>query len=82
MIDMRHQRHADLLGDFERDPPAARCPKCPTSAGRPAPLMPTMRSRFCSATVGGVDRIHQPDLFALADHDPMREAEDAGMRDV
>ena len=30
----------------------------------------------------GVDRIHQPDLLALADHDPMREAEDAGVRDM
>src|SRR5713101_6485802 len=30
----------------------------------------------------GVDRIHQPDLFTLADHDPMREAVDAGMRDM
>ena len=29
-----------------------------------------------------VDRIHQPELLALADHDPLREAEDAGMRDV
>src|SRR6202043_1083507 len=30
----------------------------------------------------GVDRIHQPDLLTLADHDPMREAEDAGVRDM
>ena len=30
----------------------------------------------------GVDRVHQPQLLALADHDPMREAEDAGVRDV
>src|SRR5712675_1427884 len=28
----------------------------------------------------GVDRIHQPELFTLSDHDPMREAEDAGVR--
>jgi len=28
----------------------------------------------------GVDRIHQPDLLALADHDPVREAENAGVR--
>src|SRR5713101_2658116 len=30
----------------------------------------------------GVDRIHQPDLLTLADHDPMREAVDAGVRDM
>ncbi len=29
-----------------------------------------------------VDRVHQPHLFALADHDPMRETVDAGMGDV
>src|SRR5712675_3013797 len=28
----------------------------------------------------GVDRIHQPELLTLADHDPMREAENAGVR--
>src|ERR1700676_2816046 len=26
--------------------------------------------------------MHQPDLLTLADHDPMRVAEDAGMRDM
>ena len=30
----------------------------------------------------GADRIHQPKLLALPDHDPVREAEDAGVRDV
>ena len=30
----------------------------------------------------GVDRVHQPHLLALADHDPMREAVDAGVGDV
>ena len=44
--------------------------------------MPTMRSRLCLRHLDGVDRIHQPHLLALADHDPMREAEDAGMRDM
>ena len=44
--------------------------------------MPTMRSRFCVRHRDGVDRVHQPDFFALADHDPMREAVDAGMRDM
>jgi hypothetical protein len=32
--------------------------------------------------LGGADRIHQPQFLALADHDAVREAEDAGMRDV
>ncbi|MGY4354189.1 hypothetical protein ACVW0J_000682 [Bradyrhizobium sp. i1.7.7] len=32
--------------------------------------------------LGRLDRVHQPQLLALADHDPVREAEDAGMRDV
>src|SRR5215475_3476761 len=29
-----------------------------------------------------VDRVHQPDLLALADHDALRKAVDAGVRDV
>jgi hypothetical protein len=29
-----------------------------------------------------VDRIHQPHLLALTDHDPMREAVDPGVGDV
>lgn len=32
--------------------------------------------------LGRLDRIHQPQLLALADHDPVREAENAGMRDM
>lgn len=32
--------------------------------------------------LGRIDRIHQPQLLALADHDPVRETEYAGMRDV
>ncbi len=30
----------------------------------------------------GVDRVHQPHLLTLADHDAMREAVDAGVGDV
>src|SRR5882724_9028462 len=32
--------------------------------------------------LNGIDRIHQPDLLTLANHDAMRVAVDAGMRDM
>src|SRR5882757_2314289 len=81
MIDVRHQRHADLLGDLKRDferhdPRSARGVAAYAHLDADDEIAVELRHP------DGVDRIHQSDLLALADHDPMREAEDAGMRDV
>src|SRR5450631_2517905 len=81
MVDMRHQRHADLLGDLKRnferhDRRRARGVAAYSHLDADDEVAVEVRH------AGGVDRIHQPDLLTLADHDPMREAEDAGVRDM
>ena len=81
MVDMRHQRHADLLGDLKRD-----VERHDSRGARGVLAYPHLDADDEVAIIlrhlDRVDRIHQPELLALADHDPMREAEDAGMRDV
>ncbi len=81
MVDMRHQRHADfvcdLKRDFERhDPRGARGVEAYSHLDADDEVAVLLRH------LDGVDRIHQPELLALADHDPMRKAEDAGMRNM
>src|SRR6202011_5830905 len=81
MVDVRHQRHADLLGDLKRDferhdSRGARGIAAYSHLDADDEVAVELRHP------DGVDRIHQPDLLALADHDPMRVAEDAGVRDM
>ncbi len=81
MVDMRHQRHADLLGDLERDV-ERHDPRGAGGVQADAHLDADDEVAIGLGHADGVDRIHQPHLLALADHDPLREAEDAGMRDM
>src|SRR6202040_2752109 len=81
MIDMRHQRHTDLFGDLKRD-----FERHDPRGARSVEAYPHLDADN-EVAVGlghgdGVDRIHQPEFLTLANHDPMREAEDAGVRDM
>ena len=81
MVDMRHQRHADLVCDLKRDlerHDTRRARRMEADPDLDADDEIAVRVRH----VSGVDRIYQPELLALAYHDPIREAEDAGMRDM
>ena len=81
MIDVAHQGHADLLGhlerDFERhDPGGAGGVQADPHLDADDEVAVGVRD------FGRADRIHQPQLLALADHDAVGEAKDAGMRDM
>jgi hypothetical protein len=81
MVDMRHQRHADLFSDLKRDVERHD----PRGARGVEPYLHLDADDEVAVLLGhiyGVDRIHQAHLFALADHDPMRETEDAGVGHV
>ena len=81
MVDMRHQGHADLLRHFERDlerhqPRGARGEQTDPDLDADDEVAILVRD------ARGIDRIHQAQLLAFADHHPVGEAEDAGMRDM
>ena len=57
-------------------------PELPEAPRPTRTLMPTITSRLALATSTALDRVHQPQLLALADHHAVGEGVDAGVRDV
>ncbi|GMO90059.1 hypothetical protein BwSH17_77590 [Bradyrhizobium ottawaense] len=78
---MRHQGHADLVGNLERNVERHH-PRRARGMQADAHLDADDDIAVGIGHLGRLDRIHQPQFLALADHDPVREAEDAGMRHV
>src|SRR5438445_11567820 len=77
MVDMPHQRHADLLGDLKRD--IERHDPRGTRGVEPYPHLDADDAMADGLRhADPVDRLHQPNLPPLADPDPMREAVAAG----
>ncbi len=76
---MAHQGHADLLGHFEPDL-EWHDPRRAGGVQAHAHLDADDEVAVGVRDFSGADRIHQPQLFALAHHDAIGEAEDAGMR--
>src|SRR4029453_5061775 len=81
LIDMRHHRHPDFLGDLERD-----IERYGARAARSARADPDLDADDDVAIGIGdlhrIDRCHQPQLLALADHHPRRERVDSGEGDM
>ena len=81
LVDVRHHRHADFVRDLERDVERHRA-RAARGASAHADLDADDDVAIGIGDLHRIDGRHQPDLLALADHDPMREAVDAGMRDM
>ena len=81
MVDMRHQRHADLVGDLQRDVERRRALVAGGVLADPhldADDHVAVRVR----DLGRLLRRHHAGVLALADHDGVREGVDAGKGDV
>ena len=70
MVDMAHQGHADLFGDLQRDI-QRHDPRGAGGVQTYPHLDADDEVAIFIRHLGGVDRIHQPKFFALADHDPI-----------
>ncbi len=81
MIDVRHQRQPDFPGNLERDVERHN-PRGARGVTADADLDADDEIAIGVRHGDGVDRIHQPELLALADHDAVRKAENAGVRDM
>jgi hypothetical protein len=81
IVDVRHHRHADFVRDLERDVErhGARAAR---GASADADLDADDDVAIGVGDLHRIDRRHQPDLLALADHHPRREGVDAGEGDV
>jgi len=81
VVDVRHQRHADLLGDLKRDV-ERHDPEVPEAWRPTRTLIPTIRSRLASATltasIGFISRISSlsPTITRC------EKAKNAGVRDM
>jgi hypothetical protein len=81
VVDMGHHGHADLLGDLDGD--IERHGSRRAGGVKPDPdLDPDDEVAICIRDLRAVDRVHERELAAFADHHPLVEAVDAGMRDV
>jgi hypothetical protein len=78
---MRHQRHADLLGNLQRDV-ERRCSRAARSAGADAHLDADNNVAIGARNLRRIDRRHETHVLALSDHDPRREGINAGEGDM
>ena len=81
IVDMRHHRDTDRLCDLKRNVERHG----PRTAGRAGADAHLDADDDIAIGIGDLDRIercHQAEFLALAHHDPWREGEDAGERDM
>ena len=81
MVDVAHQRHAGFVRHLQRNVERHRA----RVAGSAAPDAHLDADDHVAIGIGHLhraDRVHQPQLLALTDHDAVGEGVDAGMRHV